>query len=597
MTPIPIPCPHCGSVLKVRDPNMIGRRAKCPKCAQAFRLEEPAAVGATTAGVAANQTEQPVAAPAPATAADLGFANWPTDGAPAGVAVQLQAQRKKNRRRTLVGACVSAVVLLIGGLVALYAYKSMPKELPIEEEDEFAAWTEPSDSQTESSKAKVEPIEFKYIPAGTRIAIHVRPAELWAPDSKGEEFQFCLGPLSELLTAKIKEFAKREPAEVTEALFCLIPNERGTPPDIAAVFHLKEEAKKSQLLDDFGGRRTEASDGTPFYIAGERAYLFPDLQTIAVCPAKLAEEMVSAVNDIQPASQGIDELIFLTDRSRPVTVMFEPTSTKLDAEFLMPPTAIPLLEQFCEWLGPEVETGVWSLEWKKKQVRSELLVRNQGGLDARSLEKKLQHNLDDLAVNVLHTVEQMSPKEAGRRKIIGRFPAMTRVFTLATRTEPGTRYVRMVTQLPERAAPNLALGALLAWDESTRTVLKSKSSSSGDGDKEKPDNTPIAEKLKRKISVEFKREPLAQAFGYIAGEIKAKLDVDGDGLKLSAYTKNMPQSFALENVPAIDVIKKILKQPMYEKMCLVVDEKQNSLLITTYPVAEQKGLKPYVFPE
>ncbi|MND04155.1 hypothetical protein D3C83_243030 [compost metagenome] len=57
----------------------------------------------------------------------------------------------------------------------------------------------------------------------------------------------------------------------------------------------------------------------------------------------------------------------------------------------------------------------------------------------------------------------------------------------------------------------------------------------------------------------------------------------------------MPQTFAMENSAAISVIERILKQPMYENMCLVVHEKTNSLEITTYPVAEQKGLKPYEF--
>ena len=134
----------------------------------------------------------------------------------------------------------------------------------------------------------------------------------------------------------------------------------------------------------------------------------------------------------------------------------------------------------------------------------------------------------------------------------------------------------------------------MAWDESTRTILQSKSPESG-SPADKPDNAPIAEKIKRKITVEFKREPLQGAFDYIANEIKAKLHIDGDALKLSAYTKNMPQTFVMEDAPAIDVIQKILTQPMYEKMCLVVDDQKNTLLITTYPVAEQQGLKPYVF--
>ena len=48
-------------------------------------------------------------------------------------------------------------------------------------------------------------------------------------------------------------------------------------------------------------------------------------------------------------------------------------------------------------------------------------------------------------------------------------PAMAKVVAMSTLTEHGPRHVRLITPLPDRAAPNLALGTLLAWDESTRT--------------------------------------------------------------------------------------------------------------------------------
>jgi predicted Zn finger-like uncharacterized protein len=587
MNPIPVPCPHCGAVLKVRDSNLLGRKAKCPKCDQAFRIEEPAAL--TTAAVTVSARNQQVAPANSRGNAETGLPAWPTDDVPVSAAVQRQASRK------IVGSCAGVVALLLAGLAAVYVSQS-PLEPPADPDAQELAEDDLDAAAIQAILAgpEAQPIELKYIPAGSRIVVNLRPAELWQPDSKGEEFRYCLGPISEFLAARIKDLAKREPAEIEEALFCLIPNERGTPPDVAAVFHLKDEARKSQLLDEFGGRRSESQGGTPYYISGERAYLFPDLQTIATCPARLVDEMVDAVEIAQPTSEGIVALLSQTDRAKPMTVIFEPVSTKIDAEFLLPPAAIPLLDQFCEWLGPDVETGGWSLGWDKNQFRSELLVRNKGSVESKALAKQLRQQLGTLAKDILHVVEQFSPKEMGKRKVIGRFPAMMRAFTLATHTEAGPRVVKFATQLPERAAPNLALGALLAWDESTRTTLKGKSSA-GDDDKDKPDNTPIAEKLKRKVSVEFNREPLQGAFTYIANEIKAKLDIDGDALKLSAYTKNMPQTFTLDNVPATDALWEILQK--YDKMCLVVDEQKNVLLITTYPVAEQKGLKPFDFPK
>lgn len=595
MTLIPIPCPHCGAVLKVRDPKLIGNRVKCPKCAQPFRLQEPAAVGAAVAETAAESPPEQFGLPTAAGSAPGELPQWPAGSEPLGAVSKLQAQRKRNRKRTIIASCTSAAVLLIGGLAAFYVVNRMPKPLVDDVvEEEFLA-EEPVEevANADEPAAENQPIDLKYIPAGTRILVHLRPAELWQPDSQGEEFRFCLGPISEFVEGKIKELTKREPAEITDALFCVIPAERGTPPDLAAVFHLKSEAKKSQLLDEFSGKRVEASDDATYYQSGELAYVFPDLKTIVVSPARLADDMVAAMHNVQPTAEGISELLFLTDRRRPVTVVFDPMATMIDAEFLLPPSAVPILNSTIDWFGSEVDTVAWSLQFQKELFRSEIVVRNKGGLEARILERDLKRNLDGLAEDVLGAVKRMAPREQGKRQIIGRVPAMTKAVALGTRTSAGPRYVKLTTLLPERAAPNLALGTLLAWDESTRTDFKAKPVPSSTDDK--PDNTPIAEKLKRKITVEFKREPLQQAFDYIANEIKAKLEVDGDGLKLSAYTKNMPQSFAMENVSAISVIERILKQPMYDKMCMVVDEKKNSLLITTYPVAEEKGLKPYEF--
>ena len=402
MTPIPVPCPHCGAVLKIRDPNLIGHKAKCPKCAKPFRLETAVVAAAVVeetepaAHSAPSVSPQP-SFPAPADPALGELPSWPTEGVPAGAAGKLKLQHKKNRRRTLIMASVSGLVLLVAGIIGISAlkFRSKPPEpdapanaaaVPAPAEEEQLADIE--DVEDDAAAKDRQHIDLQYIPAGTRIAIHLRPAELWEPNSRGEEFRFCLGPISEFVEAKTKELAKREPSDIEEALFCLIPNERGTPPDLAAVFHLKEEAKKSELLDQFGGRRAEGENNTPYYLTpDDRAYLFPDLRTIAVCPAKdlMVSEMISAISDRNPTSPGIEELLFLTDRARPVTVVFEPVSTRIDAEFLMPPSAIPLLEQFCEWLGPDVETVVWSVDWKRNDFESEIIARNQGGLEARHL--------------------------------------------------------------------------------------------------------------------------------------------------------------------------------------------------------------------
>ncbi|MDB5339320.1 MAG: hypothetical protein JWN70_4939, partial [Planctomycetaceae bacterium] len=38
---ISIPCPKCGSVLKLRDSSLLGKTGKCPKCEHRFVLRDP----------------------------------------------------------------------------------------------------------------------------------------------------------------------------------------------------------------------------------------------------------------------------------------------------------------------------------------------------------------------------------------------------------------------------------------------------------------------------------------------------------------------------------------------------------------------------
>ncbi|MFO0918587.1 MAG: hypothetical protein U0872_09765 [Planctomycetaceae bacterium] len=134
------------------------------------------------------------------------------------------------------------------------------------------------------------------------------------------------------------------------------------------------------------------------------AYLIADQDTIAVCPADAAGEMVprSAIGGRRKESR----LPLPTDAR--ALVIFEPTP--IDAEFLLPKfSAIPLLNQFLDWLGP-ASRPLLSLDWQLDEVQSELIVRNQGGLQARTVERQMQKRLDQLAENVLNAIKEIGPR-------------------------------------------------------------------------------------------------------------------------------------------------------------------------------------------
>jgi hypothetical protein len=429
------------------------------------------------------------------------------------------------------------------------------------------------------------------VPAGARLLIHLRPAELWQPNTHGEEFRFCLGPLAEYLDAQIKSMCKFPPQTIEQVLFAWIPGPRGTPPDFAYVVRLKNEVKKSQLLEAVGGELVD-SYSQPVYLAGDRAGVIADLKTFALGPASMAEEMASAISGANPMPGGVEALIAMSDRQRHITVLFEPTAVLLDEEFLAPANARPFLRNAMEWFGDDAEAVLWSLHLEQDRFYSDVRVRNQSGVRPAALEERLKERLNQLPKELLSAFRAMTPSEAGKRQVIGRVPAMAKVVALSTESTYGSRHVQFITPLPDRAAPNLALGTLLAWDESTRTDFSKQPTTKPPSDSATLPTT-IAERLKKKIDIDFRREPLQGAIAYIAEETKVNFDIDGDALKLSGYTQNMPQTFKLDQVPATTAILTIFQQKDQEKLCLVVDEQKKTALITTHPVAEQQGLKPY----
>ena len=104
----------------------------------------------------------------------------------------------------------------------------------------------------------------------------------------------------------------------------------------------------------------------------------------------------------------------------------------------------------------------------------------------------------------------------------------------------------------------------------------------------------VAERLKQvTIDSEFSRTPLEEAFAYIGKELDIQVVVDGDALKAAGFTKNMPQTFNLGKVPAVQAVAKILSNYEKEKIKIKVsvDEVTKTLHVSTDAVLNKEGKK------
>lgn len=611
MTPIIIPCPACGRELKIRDRNLLGRKGKCPKCGHAFVMEEPAAVELELAetsipaeGTSARwvaTSNPPPAVPVPP-ASPFAVTTAPSILSPELVAAPLPVARRRTSKGQWVKWVVAAVVLCAVAGVGAFAWNFRPTDSNRAGTNHAAATGTAGDASASGTAASLEatltasptqgdPIPLEMIPSGAQILLHLRPTELWQAESQGEEFRYCLGPLGEFLDQQIKTVCKKPPQEIESVLFAWIANTRGTPPSLSVVVRLKEDAKKSELLDMLGGERIDTY-GRPVYVNNEQAAVILDLKTYAIGPARFAQDMVESIGGRAAFSSGIEEIMDKTDRDRHCTLIFEPTAVLLDEEFLAPTAARPLLRECMDWFGDDAEAVAWSFQLDEERFYSDLVVRNKTSIRPAALEERMLEKIRAIPKDLLGLVRQMKPTEVGKRKIIGRLPAMTKAFAMSTVGSNGSRYAEFVTPLPERAAPNLALGVLLAWDESTRTKFSDKPT----GTSEEPKvNLTVLDRLKKKIDIDFRRTPLQDAVAYVADEAKVKIDIDGDALKFAGYTKNMPQEFKMDQATGLATFERIFTTKGQEKLCLVIDEKNNLAIVMTHQAAETKGLKPYVF--
>ncbi|MEI8019341.1 MAG: hypothetical protein WCH39_14145 [Schlesneria sp.] len=629
---IQIPCPNCGRELKLPDRTLLGRKGKCPKCAHTFILEEPPVVALELANPepAASVTKfpskensppaffeinQPIkssqATPKENVAPGIGISPVLADldqvVKPKGTAERLKEQQRKSARQRNIGLAITALAAaLIGGFV-FFGPKSVDKTT-VTKTEEKTDGTDPAidgePDQTPStgfanprSPTQGKPIQLQFIPFGTQVVLNLHPAELWKPGSLGEEIRYCVPPLAKLVETTLNDLFQRKPEQVEELLICLLPGIRGSLPDIAAVAHMVDEQKQSQLIEQFG--QYLEVDGQSVYTKGYRAYMIVNGKTLVACPKSQIQEMVEAIKKRHPVEQ-IDPLLPMTDRDRHITAIFTPLTLGLQ-ETWFPENVRPFVKNSLEWLGEEVETVSWSFHLKDEQFYSEILLRGKGSSgknSAKKLEQDFKTKLAQLAESLLPQIEQMNPREQGKRMVIGRVPAMVEVFSLATIVNHGPQYVQLITPLPDRAAPNLALGTLLAWDESTRTDFsKAKAKPPAPDGPSVPEL--IADRLKMKIDVDFRRTPLNEAFAFIGGEIKTPFEIDGDALKLGGFTKNIAQVFKMDGAKVQDIILMIFKEskgidPKPEKtLVIIVDESNKNVVVTTLATANDKGLKPF----
>jgi hypothetical protein len=653
MPAIEIACPQCGRKLKLPDRSMLGRKGRCSKCRHGFIMQAPAEravqfaeapapesgkmqvefAGAdenldvdsdkTLMGVAVRFVPEeptgpgPVLVPSPPQVATLPPAppaaseiaslsevladsTGEDDGENLSRVRKLRQQTK--RKRIIMGTVAAAVALAVG--LGLYASSSkLPHKIARKGALPAAGAKSANEDETEVDDAKGsggasekpgEPIALNLVPDGAGIIIHLRPAELWQADESAEEFRACLGPLGVWIEGVIKERCLMEPANVEQALFALIPSGRDTF-EVAVVVHSKADLKRSDLISKFDGELVDQPK--PHYVGKERAWIIGGSRTFASAPAappEMVQSMVESTETPSATSDGIQALLSMTDRKRHFTLICNLEAVRLGTRTLAPENAQKFLEAIVDFFGDDVDAVCWTLQLGDASganpMKSQVLVRNRLSRAPAKLQGDLKKKLAQLPDEVLELVKMTHPKKIGEKKLIGRYPIMTKIVEQLTRFDTGHRLVSMKVELPERAGPNLALGTLLTWHQTTLPGFGSAPTAPVVAAAKSALPDKVADRLKKKITVDFRREFMYKAMEFISDETGVAIKLDGPGMKEVGITQNEYQTFAMEDAPATAVLQKILAP---KKLVLVVDEQNKTATVTSMPIVERKKLTPF----
>ena len=429
------------------------------------------------------------------------------------------------------------------------------------------------------------PITMQYVPNGVNMVVHVHPAELWGSDRAAAELRASLTEgVTAWLDGRVKELCRREPARVSEATFAFVLGAFGTQPTSTQVVRLTQPDKMSTLLDEFRGKPLKDDLKPQVNVSDTNAYVIVDAGTFSISPAATADELeesLTAPNSY--TSRNVAELLKQTDRDRLLTVVAEMQDLRRHVDTLFVESARPTIYAVLDWLGDDVDAVAWSLN-TKPTLHSELVLRPKNGVSPRALEATIQKKLDGLPAHLMKLVQGTRPASKGFRELVGRYPAMIEAVKESTVLRADSKELRAFTVLPAKAAPNLALGTLLTWDE-----IRKAPASTGGAAVASVATEKVADKLKKEILAEFNRVPLEQAIKYIGEQTGVDFSVDGEALRLTGYTRNMPQTMSLGSVPATKALKAILDVPNQKDLAVFVDEAAGKAVMSTKPYLKQQG--------
>ncbi|NOY28943.1 MAG: hypothetical protein GXP28_01845 [Planctomycetes bacterium] len=446
------------------------------------------------------------------------------------------------------------------------------------------------------------PLSLRYVPLGTQLLLHLRPADLLA-HAEGKKIRAALGPWGEQAIAKIEEFTGAQLDEIRTLLVCIHPEESG---ELGCTLRCEMlEAWDDRRLAERLPQSSEATQGgQSYFVANDRACFFPqgDVgKTLVSCPLASAMELIEAGTDPPPLARDLERLLQLSDQQRDLTLVFPTKFLQTSGSNLLRATAKDLHWALQELLADDAAVVAWSAHWGDDfflELQSTIEFGRQPRAFATVVRKRMSEAHDTLAKTVL-----AKPLPSYGQKVIERLPEMLRQVSLATRNGEEKGVSTMRCYLPLAAGHNLLMAAELTLN------LRTLASRDAPDPNSKP--TTVAAKLQKITSLSFTKETFERALEILSEDIGVAIKLRGSDLQLEGITKNQSFGIDLQDLPAGEILLGVLQRanpdrsasgPADPKQKIVYGVREASvdqpgvIVVTTRAAVSERDIKlPAVF--
>ncbi len=490
----------------------------------------------------------------------------PDDPLKIDVAPQTSTDRLKRRQRGphawIIGAAVVAgLVILVVALLSLRKENKADVATNLTPRQERAVIESEPKTETEvaSDGADVQeqviaddgktlwisptsgtPLDLAYVPLGTQLLLHVRPAALVSHPEGGKALA-ALGPWGEWAIAQVEKYSGAKLQEISSLLVALYPQENGGL-DCTLRLRLLEPLTDEKLAQRLPDGKAAIYAKQPCRVFGDWACFLPKSDagsTLVVCAAKGATELIASDIGPPPLPRDLQRLVDCTDADRIATLLFPTNFFRAGGNELLQGTAKPLASALQQIVGGDTTTVALSLHWDENffiELQSTVALSKRPHRFVAAVAERLSKSpgkLEEVLADSSHPYGQ---------QVLSRFPAMMRQLSNFTRvgSEQGLSVVRCY--LPSSAGHNLLMAAELMLNGSQDAGQGGLASSSSPA--ARFSGKTIAEALERPTTLSFPKETLQKTLEMLSEDLGVPIELRGRDLQLEGITKN--QSFAID---------------------------------------------------